>query len=114
MRIMLDPGALMPTRAHEDDAGLDLVSPVDILIPRGGHAIIDTGLHVELRKGTFGAVRGRSGLHMKHGIITDGTIDVGYTGSVRVRLKNIGDEGQDRAAGDHTVCDRHARGRGAI
>ena len=29
MKITLDPGAIMPTRAHDTDAGLDLYSPVD-------------------------------------------------------------------------------------
>ena len=33
MYIKLDKDAIMPERAHEEDAGLDLKSPVTVLIP---------------------------------------------------------------------------------
>lgn len=36
MNIMLDGTALMPKRGHSTDAGLDLLSPVDTVIPAGG------------------------------------------------------------------------------
>ena len=48
MKIVLDKDAIMPTRAHSTDAGLDLYSREDKVIPSKGSAIFDTGVHVEL------------------------------------------------------------------
>ena len=42
MKVMLDPGAIMPTRAHPTDAGLDLYAPRTVLIPARGSAVVDT------------------------------------------------------------------------
>ena len=47
MKVKLDPGAIMPTRAHETDAGLDIYSREDKVVPARGSAIFDTGVHVE-------------------------------------------------------------------
>lgn len=87
MKIKLDKGAYMPTRAHAADAGLDLYSPVYVIIPPRSSVTIDTGVHVELPHGTVGMVKSRSGLNMK-GIQSEGVIDVGYTGSIRLKLYN--------------------------
>ena len=50
MKIKLDPGAYMPTRAHNTDAGLDLFSPVDLWLHPGEHRMIDTGVHKVLEE----------------------------------------------------------------
>ena len=98
MKIMLDEGAILPTRAHETDAGLDLYTPVDVEVSRCrwnptegivvGSATIDTGVHVEIPKGYVGFIKSKSGLMVKHGLTADGTIDSGYVGSIRVKLFN--------------------------
>ena len=88
MKIMLDDGAYMPTRAYSTDAGLDLYSPVDVLLMPQASAVIDTGVHVELPTGTVGFLKSKSGLNVKHGILGEGVIDAGYTGSIRVKLYN--------------------------
>ena len=88
MRIKLDKGAYMPKRAFAADAGLDLFSPVNVDIPPRGSVTIDTGVHVELPENTVGMVKSKSGLNVKHGIQSEGVIDVGYTGSIRVKLYN--------------------------
>lgn len=92
MRLYMDEGGLMPTRAHETDAGLDLYSPIDIKISAHKFRKIDTGVHVELPQGTCGLVKSKSGLMSKHGIVTDGVVDEGYTGSIGVVLFNHGDQ----------------------
>lgn len=96
INVMLDPGAKMPTRAHELDAGYDLYSPIDIVIP-GSHTkgvrssvVIDTGVHIAIPAGYVGDVKSKSGLMVNHDIITDGTVDSGYIGSIRVKLFNLG------------------------
>ncbi len=104
MKVMLDPGAKMPTRAHELDAGYDLYSPVDaVIFPHDsasafggffGHSdssvCIDTGVHVEIPAGYVGMVKSKSGLNVNHNITSEGVIDSGYTGSIMVKLYNHG------------------------
>lgn len=88
MKVMLDKGAYMPTRAHDTDAGLDLYAMEDKEIPAYGSAEFDTGVHIAIPEGFVGDVKSKSGLMMKYDLTTDGTIDCGYTGSVRVKLFN--------------------------
>lgn len=90
MNVVLKPGAIMPTRAHETDAGLDLYTPEAFTVEPKQTAVIDTGVCVELPPQTVGFIKSKSGLMVNYGIITDGTIDVGYTGSIRVKLFNLG------------------------
>lgn len=88
MKIMLEPWALMPTRAHETDAGLDLYSPERQIVPAKESAIFNTGVHIQLPKNTVGMLKSKSGLNVKHGLTGEGVIDVGYTGSIIVKLYN--------------------------
>lgn len=88
MKIKLDVGAFMPTRAHETDAGADLRSPIDAVVPARGSCIIDTGVHIQLPHGHVGMLKSKSGLNVKHGITSEGVIDEGYTGSIKAKLYN--------------------------
>lgn len=90
MKIMLDPGAYMPEYAHETDAGADLRSPVDTSICPHSSVTIDTGVHVEIPTGMVGMIKSKSGLNVNHDITSEGVIDAGYTGSIRVKLYNHG------------------------
>ena len=90
MKVKLDDFAFIPERAHHTDAGLDLKSPVCIEIPARSSAVIDTGVHVDLPIGTVGFLKSKSGLNVNHDITSDGVIDVGYTGSIKVKLYNHG------------------------
>ena len=86
MKIKIDPGAKMPTRAHPWDAGLDLYAKEDDKV--FGSAVFDTGVHVQIPHGYYGEIRSRSGLLFKHDLTTDGTIDSNYNGSIKVKLVN--------------------------
>jgi dUTP pyrophosphatase len=98
MKIMLDKGAKMPTRAHPWDAGLDLFSPVDAIVPSAsswpfgeiklGDVTIDTGVHMEIPEGYVGFIKSKSGLNVNHGLTAEGVIDAHYTGSIRVKIYN--------------------------
>ena len=92
MKIMLDEGAILPTRAHETDAGLDLYSREDKVVPARGSAFFDTGVHIQLPEDTCGEIISRSGLNVKHNLTSTGLIDVGYTGSIGVKLYNHSDK----------------------
>jgi dUTP pyrophosphatase len=105
MKIMLDEGAKMPTRAHPWDAGLDLYAPESVVL--NGHSewyenaiAIDTGVHVQIPEGYVGFIKSKSGLMVKSNIVTDGTIDSHYTGSITVKLFNHGLEDYFVKAGD--------------
>ena len=92
----LDERALLPTRAHDDDAGLDLHALEEARLGPGERASIRTGIAVEIPPDHAGLVLPRSGLALRHGIAlvnAPGLIDPGYRGEVRVLLLNT-----DRAA----------------
>ena len=87
----LTAGALLPTRAHEGDAGLDLYACEAAHIGPGERWSVGTGIAVEIPAGHAGLVLPRSGLAREHGIglvNSPGLIDAGYRGEVRVLLLN--------------------------
>ena len=90
--VMLDPEAIMPTRAHESDAGLDLYTPFFIMVPPRGRSVIDTGVHVRIPDGYVGKLESKSGLMRKAGLTCRGTIDAGYTGTIQVVIFNHSDK----------------------
>ena len=90
MKVMLDPGAVLPTRAHELDVGFDLYSREDAVIYAGDSHTFNTGVHMAIPKGYSGDIEPKSGLYKKYGITTDGTVDPGYTGAIEVTLYNHG------------------------
>lgn len=91
LKVVLDEGAKMPTRAHEADAGLDLYSRVNAMLRPGMIAEFDTGVHVAIPKGYVGLLTSKSGL-MKKGVTSRGTIDADYTGSIKAILYHQGKE----------------------
>lgn len=102
--VVLDDGAYLPERGHDLDAGLDLRTPVEVTIPAKGSASIDTGVHVAIPGGYWGKLESKSGLNVKHSVVSlGGTIDAGYTGSIVVKLYNFGDEDYTFTAGDKVV-----------
>lgn len=92
MKIVLDKGAVFPTRAHPWDGGLDLYAPEGVgiftIAPCGGSAVIDTGVHVQIPEGYAGFIKAKSGLNVRHGLTCTGVIDAHYTGSIAVKLYN--------------------------
>lgn len=91
MKIKLDEGAFVPTRAYDGDGGLDLYAMNDQVVPARGSAIFDTGVHVQLPPFTAGLIVSKSGLNFKHDIQNDGLIDIPYRGSIKIKLYNHGD-----------------------
>jgi dUTP pyrophosphatase len=88
VKIKLDTGARIPTRAHATDAGLDLYARESKIIRAKDSAKFDTGVHIELPHGTTGFLKSKSGLNVNNGITSEGVIDEGYTGSIVVKLYN--------------------------
>lgn len=88
VRIMIDAGAKMPTRAHLTDAGLDIYARDTQIVPAKESAVFDTGVHIEIPTNYVGMLKSKSGLNVKYGITSEGVIDAGYTGSIVVKLYN--------------------------
>ncbi|MGH2932971.1 MAG: dUTP diphosphatase [Gaiellaceae bacterium] len=83
--------AIVPVRAYEGDAGLDLAACERVELAPGERAQVGTGLAVAIPDGFAGFVQPRSGLATKHGITivnTPGLVDSGYRGELRVILLN--------------------------
>lgn len=92
MRIKLEAYGIMPERAHDTDAGLDIKSPFRIGVIPGGSAIVKTGIHIELPKGTVGMLKSKFCQNVRNGILSEGVIDEGYTGEIIVKLYNHGSD----------------------
>ena len=103
MNIILDNGAFMPEFAHKTDAGADLRSPICATVTAHGSVVIDTGVHVEIPEGYTGFLKSKSGLNVKHNLIGEGVLDALYTGSVRVKLYNLGDTDYQILRGDKII-----------
>ena len=87
----LDPRAVLPRRAHDGDAGLDLHALDGFELAPGERAQVRTGIAIALPPGTAGMVLPRSGLAARHGISVvnaPGLIDEGYRGELQVLLLN--------------------------
>lgn len=100
MKVKLETWAYMPERAHPTDAGADLRTPHDVTVMPKGSVVINTGVHIELPPNTVGMLKSKSGLNVKYGITSEGVIDVGYTGSIAVKLYNHSDQPCELKAGD--------------
>ncbi len=93
----LRPEAILPVRATEGSAGLDLTACIDrpVVLPKGGRALIPTGLAVALPGNHLASfVFARSGLAVKHGVTLSncvGVIDSDYRGEIKVGLINQGE-----------------------
>ena len=100
MKIVIDPGAYLPERAHDLDAGDDHRSNIRAYVPPYSSAVIDTGVHIEIPEGYVGMLKSKSGLNVKHDITSEGVIDSGYTGSICVKLYNHGQNAYEVNKGD--------------
>jgi dUTP pyrophosphatase len=89
--VKLNQKATLPTRAHDNDAGLDLYAAESARLAPGARVSVGTGLAVQIPDGEGGLVLPRSGMAIKHGVTlinAPGLIDPGYRGEVRVLLLN--------------------------
>ena len=83
--------AVLPTRAYDGDAGLDLAAYERVTLGPGERAVVGTGLAVAIPEGYAGFVQPRSGLAARHGISvvnSPGLVDSGYRGEILVVLLN--------------------------
>lgn len=99
----LEPSAVLPTRAHHDDAGLDLYALEDTAVPSGEGRVLRTGVAVAIPPGHVGLVCDRSSMARKGLKTAGGVIDAGYRGEVGVVVWNISREVQSVKRGERVA-----------
>lgn len=85
--------AIIPSYAHDSDAGFDFHSIKDYKIEPGQLVLVRTGLKMAIPDGYEIQIRPRSGLSLKTSLRvanSPGTIDSGYRGEIKVILENTG------------------------
>ena len=102
LECLLKPGAKLPYRAHPTDAGADLFSNEDLEIYPNEQKLVDTGIAIKIPQGFAGFVynrssQGKKGITIPHSV---GVIDSGYRDTIKVLLKNIGDDPYKITTGD--------------
>ncbi len=93
----LRPDAILPSRKHPQDAGLDLYAVETTLVAPHGFAIVPTGITMEIPAGLVGLIKpkGRSNHLMGAGVV-----DAGYQGEILVKVSNPSDYPLTFAPGD--------------
>lgn len=92
--IVLDPRALIPTRATEESAGVDLRALLDapmVIQPGTNAVLINTGLAIHVPEGYAALILPRSGLGHKKGLVLGnlvGLIDGDYQGELFISAWN--------------------------
>lgn len=104
---LVNPGAKLPQRAHSSDAGADLFAwfegnTQECEIFPGEQKMIDTGIAVKIPRGYAGFVynrssQGKKGIQIPHSV---GIIDSDYRGTIKVILKNLGEDPYKIKLGD--------------
>lgn len=90
---LLDNNAKVPTKANLNDAGFDLYSILDTVIPPKQRKTVKTGIAIQMPDHLAGLIWPRSGLSVKHGVdVLAGVVDSGYRGEIMVCLYNTSDE----------------------
>ena len=90
--LRLDRGLPLPTRAHPNDAGIDLLAAADVTLAPGERTAVGTGIALAIEDGFAGFVHARSGRALREGLAlvnAPGVIDSGYRGEVKVILVNL-------------------------
>ncbi len=88
----LDPLAKLPTRAHPDDAGLDLYTLEECVLRPGERQAIKTGIAIAIPSGYVGLIWDKSSIPAKWGVKTmGGVVDASYRGEIHVIVVNLSD-----------------------
>jgi len=86
----MNPDAKIPVYGHKGDAGMDLFSSLEYVLPKGEVFAVPTGIQVEIPKGYVGLIWDKSGISLKGIHRLAGVVDAGYRGEVKVVMINWG------------------------
>lgn len=82
----LEENAKLPTKAHPNDAGLDLYALETTKLDNNQVYVLRTGIAIELPYGTVGLILDRSSMGIKGFKVFGGVIDSDYRGELFVGL----------------------------
>lgn len=85
----LHEDAKLPTRAHHDDAGIDIYAHGTHKVEPNETVAIPTGVSMELEKGYVSLVWDKSGIALKGIKTVGGVIDAGYRGEYKIMIHNL-------------------------
>ena len=98
---LLDTDATVPCKAHKEDAGFDLYTPVGFTLEPHEQKTLDIGVKLQIPNGFYGQISSKSGIATKKQVTSRaGVIDSNYRGSIGVVLRNEGDEEVSFQRGD--------------
>ena len=87
--VLMNDNAIIPTRASEEPAGLDLYSNINIDIEAGSIKKLNTGICISLPENPYGFIIDKSSLASK-GLLTLGkVINKDYTGEIIVIMTSL-------------------------
>lgn len=99
--VVVDEGAEAPKKAHDDDAGMDLVVSHYTVVGPGEFVDIPCGVSVALPDWSWGLITGRSSTLRKRGLmVSQGVIDAGYRGPIFAGVWNLTDKPVEVNAGE--------------
>lgn len=89
--VRLSEFAVLPSYAHEYDAGMDIYASDDVLLKPGETKLVPTGLAAAIPQGYEAQIRPRSGISLKTMLRipnSPGTIDAGYRDQICIIMHN--------------------------
>lgn len=96
----LSENAIIPKYAHCGDAGMDIFSIENVIVPAGERVLVSTGISIELPAGYVSLIWDKSGIAVKSGVTTlAGVIDANYRGEYKIVLFNTSNEDYDIETG---------------
>jgi dUTP pyrophosphatase len=102
-------GAIIPYRGSKHSACYDFISPVNVTVPAGGFATVETGIRAKFPSDEALVIYPRSNMGFKHDIVLvngTGIIDADYygnptnNGEILIGLRNHGSEDYFIRAGE--------------
>ena len=97
----LVPHAIIPRRADEGSAGLDISSAEDVIIHSKKWLGVSTGIAISIPTDCYARIAPRSGLAFNKGIdVFAGVVDSSYRGEIKVILHNNGENDFNIKKGD--------------
>lgn len=88
VEFQLEPGAKLPWRKRETDAGFDLHSLENVQLPPNKVIYVRTGVRMMPPDGYAFFILPRSGITRQGVHVLHGTVDAGYTGEILIPMEN--------------------------
>jgi dUTP pyrophosphatase len=92
----LEEGAVLPTRKHDGDAGVDFYALKDVVIGPRQMKVVKTGITVQLPYHYFGLLKPKGG---SNHLVGAGVVDPDYQGEILFKIYNPHDDATSFLAG---------------